>query len=68
MPTGVGSTWLASHGAVSAANASVAAAAARCAVRVAATATKLAAAATGYADNEARSAAELRAVHSPRTC
>ncbi len=68
VPTGVGSTWLSSHAAVSAANARVAAAGPRCAARVAATATNLAVAANGYADNEARSAAQLRAVHSARTC
>ncbi|PJE05639.1 MAG: hypothetical protein CK429_29785 [Mycobacterium sp.] len=63
-----GSSWLASHATVSAANARVAAAGARCAARVAATADNLAAAAAGYADNEARSASRLRGLQTPRAC
>ena len=61
-PAGAGSFGLASSAAVNAGHAQIAAAGMRCTVRLQNTATKLVAAATGYGDNEARSAAEFRAV------
>ncbi|WP_232069182.1 hypothetical protein [Mycobacterium saskatchewanense] len=62
VPTGSGSSALASAAAVDAAHAQVAAAGLRCATRVQATATKLTATSARYGVNEARSADEFRAL------
>jgi hypothetical protein len=61
-PTAARSSVLTSSAAVAVAHAQVAAASVRCASRVRATADKLAAAARGYDQNEASSAAQLRAL------
>jgi hypothetical protein len=49
-------------------NAQVAAAGIRCTFRVQATGAKLATAATGYAEREAESAAQFRALDTPKVC
>jgi hypothetical protein len=67
-PVGVDVSWPVSSAAVNAAHAQIAAARIRCTSRMQATATKLAVAATGYADNEARSAAQMRALYRPTAC
>jgi hypothetical protein len=67
-PTGTGSADLASAAVVNGSNAQVSAAGIRCTFRMQATAAKLAAAATGFAENEASSAAHLRAVDMPEVC
>jgi hypothetical protein len=64
-PTSAGSSELASAGAVSACHTQVAAAGVRCTLRMQTTATALGAAAAGYAENEAGSAAQLRAIATP---
>jgi hypothetical protein len=61
-PTGAGSSVLASSAAVNAAHAQIAAAGIRCTFRMHATATKLAVGSIGYGENEANSAAQLRAL------
>jgi hypothetical protein len=61
-PTDAGLSMLASSAAVSAAHARVAAAGIRCASRVRGTASKLTVASIGYGENEARSAAQFRAL------
>jgi hypothetical protein len=67
-PTEVGSGLLASSAAVNAAHAQIAAAATRCTFRVQTTATKLAIASAGYGENEAGSAAQLRALGQGAVC
>jgi hypothetical protein len=67
-PSGAGSSVLASSAAVNAAHAQTAAAAMRCTFRMQATATKLAIASTGYGENEAGSAAQLRALSPVTVC
>jgi hypothetical protein len=64
-PDVAGSFWPGSAAAVTAATAQIAAANVRCTFRVQATATKLSAAATSYSNNEAASAAQLRAIATP---
>jgi hypothetical protein len=61
-PVGAGSSVLASAAAVNAAHAQIAAAAIRCTFRVQTTATKLAVGSIGYGENQASSAAQLRAL------
>lgn len=61
-PTGAGSSVLASEAVVNAAHAQITAAGIRCTSRMHATATKLAVASVGYGDNEASSAAQMRAL------
>jgi hypothetical protein len=64
-PTGAGSSELASAGAVNACHTQIAAAGVRCTLRMQATATALGAAAACYTENEAGSAAQLRAIATP---
>ena len=67
-PTGAGSSVLASSASVDAAHAQIAAAGARCTSRMQATAAKLALATRGYGQNEASSAAQLRALGLAAVC
>jgi len=67
-PAGAGSSVLASSAAMNAAHAQIAAAAIRCTFRVQTTATKLAVASGGYGENEAGSAAQLRALGRVTVC
>ncbi|SON59202.1 hypothetical protein MSIMFI_00684 [Mycobacterium simulans] len=67
-PAGLGSSWPGSAAAVNTAHAEIAAAGMRCTYRVQATATELAAAVGRYAENEADSAARLRALDVPKVC
>jgi hypothetical protein len=61
-PAGAGSSPLASSAVVSAAHAGIAAAGTRCSFRIQATAARLALASVGYFENEASSAAQMRAL------
>jgi hypothetical protein len=65
-PFGSVTSGLPSAAAVNTANSVVVAAGTRCAMRMQATAAALTAAATGYTENEATSAAMMRAVAPPR--
>jgi hypothetical protein len=67
-PTRARSSALASSAAVNAAHVQIAAAGVRCTFRMQATATKLAVASNGYGDNEASSAAQLRALSPVTVC
>jgi hypothetical protein len=67
-PIAAAPSALASSAAVHAAHAQIAAAGIRCTVRMQATATTLAVVSAGYGDNEASSAAQLRALSPVMVC